>query len=131
MNRNQYCCQRCGNLKYDWSGNLCPECLEKDRLRREGKKYFGMSIKMREATKEEKQGVDEYIQSISEKVYTKDEVIAMLKELKTEITEKSYYDTTILGNYEDEVRIELVELDDVNEIIQEKINALGCMESNV
>ena len=85
MNRNQYCCQRCGNLKYDWSGNLCPECLEKDRLRKEGKGYFGMPIKMREATKEEKQGVNEYIQSISEKVYTKEEVIAILTELQTEI----------------------------------------------
>lgn len=95
MNRNQYCCQRCGNLKYDWSGNLCPECLERDRLRREGKKYFGMFIKMREATKEEKQGVDEYIQSISEKVYTKDEVVAMLTGLKTEIDIMS--DTVVEG----------------------------------
>lgn len=89
MNRNQYCCQRCGNLKYDWSGNLCPECLEKDRLRKEGNKYFGMPIKMREATKEEKQGVDEYIQSVSEKVYSKDEVIAMLTEIQIEIEEKA------------------------------------------
>lgn len=123
MNINQYCCQRCGNLKYDWSGNLCSECLEKDRLRKEGKKYFGMPIKMREATKEEKQGVDEYIQSVSEKVYSKDEVIAMLTELQLKIEEKSYYDTTIIGNYEDEVRIDLVELDDVNDIIQEKISS--------
>lgn len=87
MNINLYCCQRCGNLKYDWSGNLCPECLYKDRLRKEGKKYFGMPIKMREATKEEKQGVDEYIQSVSEKVYSKDEIIAMLTELQQEIKE--------------------------------------------
>ena len=43
---------------------------------------------------------------------------------KKEIDEKSYYDTTIIGNYEDEVRIGLVELDDVNDIIQQKINAL-------
>ena len=55
---------------------------------------------------------------------TKDEVIAMLEEIKSKITEKSYYDTTIIGDYEDEVRIDLIELDDVNDIIQQKINDL-------
>lgn len=49
---------------------------------------------------------------------------AILVELQLEIEEKSYYDTTIVGNYEDEIRINLVELDDVNEIIQQKINEL-------
>ncbi len=59
-----------------------------------------------------------------EEVYTKANIVAMLEEIKLKITEKSYYDTTIIGNYEDEVRIDLVELDDVNDIIQEKINTL-------
>lgn len=54
----------------------------------------------------------------------KADMIAILTEIKLKIMEKSYYDTTIIGNYEDEVRINLVELDDVNEIIIEKINAL-------
>ena len=54
----------------------------------------------------------------------KADMVAMLTEIQLEIEEKSYYDTTIIGNYEDEVRIDLVELDDVNEVIQQKINAL-------
>ena len=58
------------------------------------------------------------------KAYSQKEVVAMLTEIQLEITEKSYYDTTIVGNYEDEVRIYLVELDDVNEIIQQKIDKL-------
>lgn len=62
--------------------------------------------------------------TVQEKIYSQDEVMAMLEEIKSKITEKSYYDTTIIGDYEDEVRINLVELDDVNEIIIEKINAL-------
>ena len=53
---------------------------------------------------------------------------AILGELQLKITEKSYYDTTIIGNYEDEVRIGLVELDDVNDIIQNKINTLKEQE---
>ena len=121
MNRNHYCCQRCGNLKYDWSGNLCPECLEKDRLRREGKKYFGMSIKMREATKEEEQGVDEYIQSISEKVYTKDEVIAMLEDLKQDFIAESYGIEIDCSDY-------VVNVADIDKVIQQKINALKGAE---
>ena len=117
MNRNRYCCQRCGNLKYDWSGNLCPECLEKDRLRREGKKYFGMSIKMREATKEEKQGVDEYIQSISEKMYTKEEVIALLKDIQLDI-EGQKFDTHIDKDvWNDAIRV-------CSELVQQRINEL-------
>lgn len=118
MNRNQYCCQQCGNLKYDWSGNLCPECLEKDRLRKEGKKYFGMFIKMREATKEEKQGVDEYIQSISEKVYTKNEVIAILKELQLDIEKHTMISgVTNQGTWNECIAC-------CSRIIQQKINAL-------
>lgn len=54
----------------------------------------------------------------------KADMIAILTEIKLKIAEKSYCDTTIIGNYEDEVRINLVELDDVNDIIQQKINAL-------
>ena len=54
----------------------------------------------------------------------KADMIAILTEIKLKIAEKSYCDTTIIGNYEDEVRINLVELDDVNEIIIEKINEL-------
>ena len=50
--------------------------------------------------------------------------VAMLTEIQMEIEKKSYYDTTIIGDYEDEVRIDLVELDDVNEVIQQKINGL-------
>lgn len=49
---------------------------------------------------------------------------AILVELQLEIEEKSFYDTHIIGNYEDEVRVDLVELDDVNNIIQQKINSL-------
>ena len=49
---------------------------------------------------------------------------AILTEIKLKIAEKSYYDTSIIGNYEDEVRISLVELDDVNDIIQNKIDTL-------
>lgn len=52
------------------------------------------------------------------------DMIAILTEIKLKITEKSYYDTTIIGNYEDEVRVNLVELDDVNDIIQQKITEL-------
>lgn len=63
-------------------------------------------------------------------VYTKADMVAMLEEIKLKITEKSYYDTTIIGNYEDEVRIDLVELDDVNDIIQEKINTLEVEDEN-
>lgn len=122
MNRNQYCCQRCGNLKYDWSGNLCPECLEKDRLRKEGKKYFGMSIKMREATKEDKQSVDEYIQSISEKVYTKNEVIVMFTDLQTEIKEKVIRKQGIDSGFK--YNYEFIQSEEVVEIIQQKINEL-------
>lgn len=59
-----------------------------------------------------------------EEVYTKADMVDMLKEIQLKIEEKSYYDTTIIGNYEDEVRIDLVELDDVNDIIQKKINEL-------
>lgn len=58
------------------------------------------------------------------KARLKADMKAILTEIKSKIAEKSYYDTTIIGNYEDEVRVELVELDDVNDIIQEKINAL-------
>jgi predicted molibdopterin-dependent oxidoreductase YjgC len=54
----------------------------------------------------------------------KADMIAMLTEIQSKIEKKSYYDTTIIGNYEDEVRIDLVELDDVNEVIQQKINSL-------
>lgn len=54
----------------------------------------------------------------------KADMVAILTEIKLKITEKSYYDTTIIGDYEDEVRIDLVELDDVNDIIQQKINEL-------
>lgn len=117
MNINQYCCQRCGNLKYDWSGNLCPECLEKDRLRKEGKKYFGMPIKMREATKEEKKGVDEYIQSVSEKVYSKDEVIAMLTEIQLEIEELVKEEELIDKKWANGLHYS-------EKIIQQKINVL-------
>ena len=59
-----------------------------------------------------------------EEIYTKADMVAMLTELQLEIKEKSYYDTTIIGDYEDEVRIDLVELDDVNEVIKQKINTL-------
>ena len=52
------------------------------------------------------------------------DMVAMLTEIQMEIEKKSYYDTTIIGDYEDEVRIDLVELDDVNEVIQQKINSL-------
>lgn len=54
----------------------------------------------------------------------KADMVDMLTDIWLEIKKKSYYDTTIIGNYEDEVRINLVELDDVNEIIQQKINSL-------
>ena len=54
----------------------------------------------------------------------KADMVAMLTEIQMEIKKKSYYDTTIIGDYEDEVRIDLVELDDVNEIIQQKINSI-------
>ena len=54
----------------------------------------------------------------------KADMVAMLTEIQSEIEKKSYYDTTIIGDYEDEVRIDLVELDDVNEVIQQKINSL-------
>ena len=67
---------------------------------------------------------------ILRKGFTKDEVVAMFEEIQSKITEKSYYDTTIIGDYEDEVRISLVELDDVNEIIQEKINTLKEIENH-
>ena len=60
--------------------------------------------------------------SISE---AKKQMADMLKEIQLKIEEKSYYDTTIIGNYEDEMRIYLVELDDINDIIQNKINTLG------
>lgn len=118
MNRNHYCCQRCGNLKYDWSGNLCPECLEKDRLRREGKKYFGMSIKMREATKEENRGVDEYIKSISEKTYTKNEVVAMFTELQSAIQEVNTAPQFLTDDNVKDFR------ECVDTIIKQKINSL-------
>jgi len=58
------------------------------------------------------------------------DMMAMLEEIRLKIKEKSYYDTTIIGNYEDEVRTELVELDDVNEIIQDKINTLKVENGN-
>ena len=58
----------------------------------------------------------------------KADIVAMLTEIQLEIEEKSYYDTTIIGNYEDEVRINLVELDDVNDIIQQKIDKLKEVE---
>ena len=73
---------------------------------------------------EEKSEVEEVANRMTEESYTKDEVIAMLTEIQLEIEEKSYYDTTIIGNYEDEARTNLVELDDVNDIIQQKINEL-------
>lgn len=57
-------------------------------------------------------------------IYTKADMVAILTEIKLKIAEKSYYDTTIIGDYEDEVRVDLVELDDVNDIIQEKISTL-------
>jgi hypothetical protein len=60
----------------------------------------------------------------------KADMMAMLEEIKLKITEKSFHDTTIIGNYEDEVRINLVELDDVNDIIQEKISTLEVENGN-
>lgn len=54
----------------------------------------------------------------------KADMSAMIKKIQSEIEEKSFYDTRIIGNYEDEVRTYLVELDDVNGIIQQKINLL-------
>lgn len=60
----------------------------------------------------------------------KTDMVAMLTGIQLKIEEKSYYDTTIIGNYEDEVRIYLVELDDVNDIIQEKINTLEVEDGN-
>lgn len=60
----------------------------------------------------------------------KADMVAILTEIKLKITERSYYDTTIIGNYEDEVRIDLVELDDVNDIIQEKISTLEVEDGN-
>lgn len=49
---------------------------------------------------------------------------AMLEELKKEIEEKSFYYIRIFGHPINEKKVDLVELDDVNDIIQEKINAL-------
>lgn len=63
--------------------------------------------------------LDEYIKGVINQ--TKIEV---LTELKEEIEAKSFYDTHILGDYDDEIRVYLVELDDVNEIIEQKINSL-------
>lgn len=60
----------------------------------------------------------------------KADMIAILTEIKLKIAEKSYYDTMIIGNYEDEVRIDLVELDDVNDVIQNKINTLEVEDGN-
>ena len=54
----------------------------------------------------------------------KADMMAILKDIKLKIKKKSYHDTTIIGNYEDEMRVELVELDDVNDIIQDKISTL-------
>lgn len=54
---------------------------------------------MREATEQERQGVNEYIRSISQRVYSKNEVIAMLEELKEEITAlPMYYDPLDIGD---------------------------------
>ena len=60
----------------------------------------------------------------------KADMMAILKDIKLKIKKKSYHDTTIIGNYEDEVRVELVELDDVNDIIQEKISTLEVENGN-
>lgn len=81
--------------------------------------------------------IDRLIESLVSQVSTADaipkadyenrlnaDMVDMLTDIWLEIKKKSYYDTTIIGNYEDEVRINLVELDDVNEIIQQKIHAL-------
>lgn len=76
---------------------------------------------------------DELVEVIPKADYEarlKADMKAILTEIKSKIAEKSYYDTTIIGNYEDEVRVEYVELDDVNDIIQEKISTLEVENGN-
>ena len=46
---------------------------------------------MREATEQERQGVNECIRSISQKVYTQEEVTNMLNKIAHEVSEKMYY----------------------------------------
>ena len=56
--------------------------------------------------------------------HLKADMITILTDIKLKITEKSFYYIRIFGNPEDEKRVDLVELDDVNDIIQNKINTL-------
>ncbi|ADL36077.1 hypothetical protein bpr_II138 (plasmid) [Butyrivibrio proteoclasticus B316] len=54
----------------------------------------------------------------------KADMVTMLAELKSEMKEKSFYYKRIFCDNCDEKRVDLIELDDVNDIIQNKINVL-------
>ena len=67
------------------------------------------------------------VEAISKDQYEarlKADMVAMLTDIQLELEEKSFYYIRIFGKPEDEKRVYLVELDDVNEVIQEKIDKL-------
>lgn len=73
---------------------------------------------MREATEQERQGVNEYIRSISQRVYTKNEVIAILKELQLEIEKHTMTSgVTNQGTWNECIAC-------CSRVIQHKINAI-------
>ena len=73
---------------------------------------------MREATEQERQGVNEYIRSISQRVYTKNEVIAILKELQLDIEKHTMTSgVTNQGTWNECIAC-------CSRVIQQKINAL-------
>jgi hypothetical protein len=63
---------------------------------------------------------------VKEKFYTEDEVIAMLTELKNKLIDKSWN----IDMYDDDLDFECCYLNDIDDVIQQKINALKA-ESEV
>ena len=83
----QNCCKKCGSVslhtevKGNNTGLYCDDCgawvkwVGKDELR-------AFEYSMREATKKERESINKYIESISEPVFTKDDLIKIANAIK-------------------------------------------------
>ena len=81
---------------------------------------------MRDATKEERQSVMNYIKDHSEKMYTKDDMVKELEDIKLKIQEISFDQYIECGEYigEDTQKWNLVKSDEAFKIIDNYISKL-------
>ena len=63
---------------------------------------------------------------VKEQFFTKDEVVVMLKELKNKLIDKSWN----IDMYDDDLDFECCYLNDIDDIIQNKINTLKEIEAD-